>query len=299
MKGKVVPLRTAAESIPDGCNLGLCGFAVNRNAIALAHELIRLGRRNLTVSQCVAGMDTDLLVGAGVVSRLIYSTGSLDRFGPIASINRAISEGIITAEEYSGLSITFRYLAGSLGITYIPCNSLIGSDILTNLLAQTPDQVKEWVCPFTGEKQVLLRALQPEVGVIVANYSDTDGNASVAGPLWDLREMANASRRVIIFAEKIVPNEYVRNHPEQTTIPGAIVDMVVEVPWAAYPTAVYKCYDYDGDHLRLYCSSTRTPEGHREYLDKYVLGTKDHWEYLEIIGVRTLQERVADPHMGY
>ena len=76
-------------SIPDGAHIALGGFAIARNVIAVVHELIRQDKRNLTVSQGVAGLDTDLLVGAGLVKRLIIGGGSLDRFGPVHCINRA------------------------------------------------------------------------------------------------------------------------------------------------------------------------------------------------------------------
>ena len=296
---KIKTLSSVVSNLPDGAHIALPGFAITRNAIAFAQELIRQGKKNLTISQCIAGMDTELLVGAGAVSRIIYSTGSFDRFGPLSNINRGISAGSLIAEEYSGLSITLRYLAGSLGISYVPCNVLLGTDLLRNLLEQTPDQVKETTCPFTGEKQVLLRALNPQVGVIVANYADSDGNAVITGPCWDLKEMAHASQQIIVLAEKIVSQEMIRNNPEKTVIPGTIVDTVVELPYAAYPTSVYQCYDYDAEHLKKFIAAARTPEGMKEYLDEYVFGTSSHEEYLEKFGIKRLLGLAADPYKGY
>ena len=113
---KVVSLHDAAAIVKDGDTVALSGFACTRNAIAFSHELIRQGRKNLTLSACVFGMDADLLVGAGAVSRLIYGGGSLDRYGPIQCVNRAYEEKKLVAEYYSSLGVTFRYLAGALGI---------------------------------------------------------------------------------------------------------------------------------------------------------------------------------------
>lgn len=299
MAQKIVSLAQAVESVKDDSFLGLCGFAITRNAIAFAHEIIRQGRKNLTVASCAAGMDSDLLVGAGSVKRMIYSGGSLDRFGLLACINRAIAEGEIETEEYSGLSMSLRFLAGGLGLSYISCNSLLGSDILKNLLDKVPDQVKEATCPFTGEKQVLLRGLRPDLGVVVANYADEEGNAVLFGPTWEIKEMAHASKRVVVIAEQIVPKSVITAQPELTMIPGAIVDMVVEVPYASHPTSVYRCYDYDAEHLKLYGQVSREPEAIKAYIEEYVLGTKDHWGYLEKIGVSNLLKRIAKPIKGY
>jgi len=103
-------LKTVAEvvkTIPDGSHIALGGFAIARNNINVAHELIRQQKKNLTLSQSVVGLETDLLVGAGLVSRLIMGGGSLDRFGPVHCVNRAREASRDFAHDYSSLSITF------------------------------------------------------------------------------------------------------------------------------------------------------------------------------------------------
>src|SRR5262245_28716543 len=91
-RGKLTTLAAAAALVKDGDHVALSGFACARNAIAFSHELIRQGRRDLTLSAAILGMDADLLVGAGRVRRLIYGGGSLDRFGPIQCVNRAYEQ---------------------------------------------------------------------------------------------------------------------------------------------------------------------------------------------------------------
>jgi glutaconate CoA-transferase subunit A len=72
------------------------------------------------------------------------------------------------------------------------------------------------------------------------------------------------------------------------------------LPFSAHPSAVYQAYDFDEDHIEIYAKSSRTPEGFREYLDKYVLGVKDHWSYLEMLGgMEYLNKLIADPILGY
>src|SRR6266540_5833457 len=297
---KVKTLAEAAALV-NGDHLGLSGFAIARNAVALSHELIRQGKRELTLSGCVVGLDADLLVGAGLVRRLIYGGGSLDRFGPIQCVNRAYERGNLVAEYYTSLAVCFRYLAGALGLPFMPIKSLLESDVLEVLERETaPDAVRETSCPFTGERLVLLRALTPDVTVVQAQMADEEGNARVLGPLWDTNEAAKAARQVIVIAEELVPTEVIRQQPELTTIPGFRVSAVVPLPYGAHPTSLYRCYDYDAEHLKLYASQSRTEEGIAEYLREFVLEPKDHFEYLERIGgIARLAPLKADPILGY
>jgi glutaconate CoA-transferase subunit A len=283
-EGKVTTRAEVVAGLPDGTHVGLGGFSIARNVVAFVHELIRQGKRDLVVSQTVGGMDTDLLVGAGAVRKLIYSTGSLDRFGPLGAVHRARDAGTIEAEPYSGLTMALRHLAGSLGVPFLPTYSLLGSDILRELAQRDPPPAREITCPFTGRQVVLVSALQPEVAVIHANAADADGNAFVSGPTWDMKEMAHAARQVVVTAERLVGPEFAAAHPEATTIPGLRVQAVVEVPFGAYPTSVFGEYDYDAEHLRRYAGANRSAEGQAEYIRQFVLETGDHWEYLERSG---------------
>jgi glutaconate CoA-transferase subunit A len=297
---KVVSLAEAVASIPSGSHIALSGFAITRCTIAFACEVIRQGLKDLTVSQCVGAMDADLLVGAGAVSRIIYGGGSLDRFGRLACVNRGIEDGSLIAEEYSSLSITFRYLAGSLGLPFIPIRSLRGSDLLHQIEQRTGSDVTTILDPFTGENWLALKPLTPDVAVIQVQTADEEGNAWIMGPKWDNLEQAKASKRTIVIAERVVSSEVIRQNPEQTVIPGLLVSHVVELPFAAHPTSVYRMYDYDAEQIERYVEATRTPESFKAFLDEYVYGVKDHWAYLEKVGgLRRLSTLQADPLLGY
>ncbi len=290
---KVTTLATAAASVPDGAHLALGGFAMARNATAFARELIRQGRRGLTISQGIAGLETDLLVGAGTVTRLIYGGGSLDRFGPIVRVNRAVERREIVAESWSGLAITYKYLAGALGLPFMTTRSLRASDVLARLREAAPDQVGEVTCPFTGEQLLAARALTPDVAVIQVQRADASGNAQILGPRWDNWEAARAARRVIVVTEELVPVESTRAQPELTVIPGHLVDAVVPLPYGAHPTALYPCYDYDGACLEEYVAAAKDRDGFRRYLDCYVFEPADHEAYLERVGGRARLARLA------
>src|SRR4030042_650519 len=138
---KVSTLNEAVASIPSGSHVALSGFSAARCVMAFAHEVIRQGKKKLTVSQCVAGMDADILVGGGAVERIVYGGGSRGRSGQHFCLNRGIEQGTLLREELSSLSMTFRYLAGSLGLPFIPIRSLNGSDIHKQLREITPPPV--------------------------------------------------------------------------------------------------------------------------------------------------------------
>ena len=297
---KLTTLTEAVASIPSGAHLALSGFAITRCTMAFAREVIRQGIKDLTISQCVGAMDVDMLVGAGAVTRLIYGGGSLDRFGRLNCVNRGIEDGTLAAEEYSSLSVAFRYLAGALGIPFMPIRSLRGSDLMTQLKERSGSSLANIIDPFTGEDWPVLKPLLPDVAVVQVQAADDEGNAWVLGPRWDNAEQVRASQRTIIITERVVSDEAIRQNPERTVIPGFFVSHVVELPFAAHPTSVYRAYDYDAEQIQAYVEATRSPETFRAYLDQYVYGVKDHWEYLERVGgLRRLNNLQADPILGY
>jgi glutaconate CoA-transferase subunit A len=282
MTGKLLPLEEAVAIVRDGSHVALTGFAITRNAIAVAHALIRAGRRALRLSQVISGMETDLLAGAGCLERITYSGGSLDRFGQLHALNRAITDGGLAADEYSSLALTFRFHAAALGLPHLPARTMLGTDLLDPLLATGEVRIGE--DPFDGGAVVLLSPLRPDVAFVHADRADELGNAAVSGPNWALRETALAARAVVVTCEQIVPVGSI--DPDKVLLPAALVNVVAAVPGGAHPTAVHGCYDYDRGHLQDYAQAGReSQEAHTAYLDKYVHGVDDHAAYLELVGV--------------
>ncbi|MDY6825844.1 MAG: CoA-transferase [Bacillota bacterium] len=296
---KIKSISEAVAIVPDGAHLALSGFTIARNATAGAHELIRQNKKDLTLSQCIGGMDVDLLVGAGLVKRYIYGGGSLDRFGPLLNINRAIEQATIEVDEFSGLSMAMRFMGGSLGLPCIPIQSLLGSDLLESLLKKEKPEVKVTECPFSREKMVLLKTLQPDFAFIHVQKADCEGNAIINGPRWD-EDAAKAADKIVIIADEIIPTELTPYLVEEVRIPACRVDIVVHQPYGAHPTSLYGSYDYDYDHLTEYVASARTEQGMDEYLDRYVRETGNFSAYLEKVGgLNKMISLKADPLKKY
>lgn len=297
---KLSSLSDAVASIPSGSHIAVSGFSITRCAMAFAREVIRQGIRGLTVSQCVGAMDTDLLVGGGAVEYLIYGGGSLDRFGRLACVNAGIESGALRADEYSSLSIAFRYLAGSLGLPFIPIKSLSGSSLLSQLQERSGSDIAFITDPFSGNRWLTLKPLVPDVAVVQVQTCDEEGNAWIMGPKWDSPEQVKASARTIVIAEHVVGTDVIRREPERCVIPNLLVSHVVELPFGAHPTSVYREYDYDADEINRYVDAAGKPDLWKTYLDKYVYGVKDHGEYLELVGgLPRLKGLQADPVLGY
>ncbi len=296
---KIKTMQEVVAAVPDGAHLTLSGFTIARNAIAVAHELIRQKKNNLTVSQCIGGMDADLLVGAGVVKKYIYGGGSLDRFGPLYNVNRAIEHGTIEVEEFSGLSMAMRFLGGSLGLPSIPIQSLLGSGLLDRLLQKEEPPVKLMNCPYSDEKMVLLKTLRPDYAFIHVQKADCSGNAIIHGPRWD-EDAAKSADNIVIIADEIIPSEMIPLVVEEIRIPSCLVDTVVHQPYGGHPTSVYGLYDYDYEHITEYVRAAGTEEGMAEYLQRYIIENNNFYDYLEQIGglVRMLQLK-ADPLKKY
>lgn len=297
---KLTSLSEAVASIPSGSHIALSGFAIARCTMAFTHEVIRQGIKGLTISQCLGGMDTDMLVGAGVVDRLIYGGGSLDRFGRLAFVNAGIENGSLKAELYSSLSITFRFLAGSLGLPFIPIRSLVGSDVLAQLEQRAGSDIAYVTDPFSGDRWLTLKPLVPDVAIVQVQTADEEGNGIILGPKWDNAEQVRAAKRTIVIAEHIVPGDVIRRQPELCVIPGLMVSHVVDLPFAAHPTCMYREYDYDAEEIKKYVEAQKSQQMFRNYLEKYVYGVQDHLEYLNLVGgLRRLRTLRADPNLGY
>lgn len=171
MTGKVQSLAEAVQPIQDGATVAMGGFGIGLEPIALVHQIIRQGTKDLTIQTVVGGNDVDLLVGAGAVSRVDTSGVSLEEFGLAQNFRRAAQAGEIAIGEYSEMTMHDRFLAGSLGLTFWPAHGIFGSDILK----VNPD-LKEITCPFTDETYVALPPARPEWLLLHAPFADERGN---------------------------------------------------------------------------------------------------------------------------
>jgi len=190
------------------------------------------------------------------------------------------------------MAIGLRFRAGAMGLPFLPMRSMMGSDIIEQL----PD-AKLIECPFTGEKLVLVPALNPDVALIHVQRCDVYGNAQIDGlPFMDI-DLAMAANRVILTTERIVSNDQIRRAPDQTKIPFMAVDAVVEAPFGSVPHECYGQYEPLFGHLDAYAAQIRRDpdEGIQTYLERYFYRPKSWTEYLDRLG---LEELLDARHRG-
>ncbi len=286
LREKVMSLEEAAALVPDGASLGIGGSTLSRTPMAMIWALIRAGKKNLSCARSIVSSDGDLLFSSGVCQHMMTSWFSQGIVWGVSKVMRHhVESGSARYEEWSHMAMGMRMRAGAMGVPFLPMRSMLGSDVLR----QRPE-AKEIDCPFTGEKLLLVPALNPDVAIIHVQRCDAYGNAQIDGlPFMDI-DLAMAANRVILTTERIVSNNQIRRAPDQTKIPFFTVDAVVEVPFGCAPHECSGVYEPLFKHMDYYTSLVNGDpvKGMREYLDRYVYGPGSWTDYLNLIGLEAL-----------
>jgi glutaconate CoA-transferase subunit A len=288
LREKVVSLEEAASFVRDGDSVGIGGSTMSRTPMALIWALIRAGRKGLSCSRCITSSDGDLLFGSGASDHIVTSWFSQGILWGVSKVMRHYAEtGKARFEEWSHMAIGMRFRAGAMGLPFMPIRSMLGSDVMR----QRPE-AKEMECPFTGEKLLLVPALNPDVALIHVQRCDPYGNAQMDGLQFMDIDLAMAATKVILSTERIVSNDQIRRAPDQTKIPFFCVDAVVEVPFGSAPHECYGAYEPMMRHMEAYVAQVNKDPvgGMKEYLDRYVHGPGSWTEFLDLIGVEELLE---------
>jgi glutaconate CoA-transferase subunit A len=286
LRDKVMSLEDAAALVADGDHVALGGCTLSRTPMAMVWALIRAGRKDLTVSRSITSTEGDLFFGSGVSTHILTSWFSQGIVWGVSKVMRHYTENKLARfEEWSHMAIGLRYRAGAMGIPFMPTRTMMGSDV-----GERIDDTREMECPFTGDKLLLVPALNPDVALIHVQRCDPHGNAQMDGlPFMDA-DIAMAANKVIMTTECIVSNDQIRRHPDQTRIPFITVDAVVEVPYGCAPHECYGVYEPFLPNLDAYAELTaKDPAaGVKEYLDRYVYGPKNWAAYLELLGMENV-----------
>jgi glutaconate CoA-transferase subunit A len=278
MSGKVMTMKEAVKAyVKPGDTIFFSGMQ-HGEPVAAIHEIIRQRIDHLTVVPALT-LTAGLLIAEGLVDKLITAFVR-DLFDKRRSytITKAKRTGRYPAlEEHSHFGLTLALHAGELGIPFIPAKTLLGSDI-----EKHNKNITTLRCPFTGEITAAIRAINPDVGILHAQRADANGNAQKWGSLGMDSMGINASRKIIVSAEEIVPAGVIRSDPNRTIVPGVRVSAVVEEPWGAYPIHLAGCYDSD---LKSYLGGIEggSDETFETYLREFVYGVESRAELIRKI----------------
>jgi glutaconate CoA-transferase subunit A len=278
--GKVTTMQQAvADLIRDGDTVAIEGFT-HLICFAAGHEIIRQRRRDLTLARMTPDVIYDQMIGAGVARKLIFSWMGNPGVGNLHAVRRRVEKADpapLELEEYSHFGMVSRYMAGAARLPFFPIRSYYESDI-----PKVNPKIVPMASPYDPDDTVyIVPALRPDVAIVHAQRADADGDTQIWGLLGCQKEAALAADRVIVVVEEVVPEAWIRRDPNRTVIPGAVVDAVVEEPFACHPSFAQGYYDRDNTFYLDWDRIAKDPETLEAWLDEWVYGLANHAEYVE------------------
>jgi glutaconate CoA-transferase subunit A len=279
---KLVSLSHAIkENIRDGDCVYAAGFT-HLIPFAAGHEIIRQGRKELTLARATPDLIYDQMVAAGCARKVIFSYMGNPGVGSLRIVRSELEAGRLEWEEYSHFAMISRLQAGATGLPFMPMNPTAADDLeKVNPLYRTVTD------PYSGEPVVVVPALKPDVAIVHVQRADANGNAHIWGIIGEQKEAAFAADRVILTAEEIVPEEVIRSDPNRTLIPGFVVDAVCHVPYCSHPSYTQGYYDRDNAFYLEWDKVSQNRDEVQLWLEQWVYGVKDRAEYWEKLGLAT------------
>lgn len=287
---KLISLSEAiARYVHDGDMVYAAGFT-HLIPFAAGHEIIRQGRKDLTLARATPDLIYDQMVAAGCARKVIFSYMGNPGVGSLRIVRAALEAGQLEWEEYSHFGMITRLQAGAAGLPFMPMNQTAATD-----LEQHNPNYRRVVDPYSGKEVVVVPPLHPDVAIVHVQRADALGNAHIWGILGEQKEAAFAAKHVILTAEEIVDEAVIRSDPNRTMIPEFIVDAVCHVPYASHPSYTQGYYDRDNAFYLEWDKISESPEKVKTYLDEWVYGVKDRVEYWEKLGAETHERLKVSP----
>lgn len=274
----MLPLSEAvAAHVRDGDTVAIEGFT-HLIPHAAGHELVRQGRRDLTLVRMTPDVIYDQLIGMGCARKLVFSWGGNPGVGSLHRFRDAVENGWprpLELEEHSHAGMAAAYAAGA---ARLPFGVLRG--YATELAART--RVAEVTCPFTAEKLAAVPAQRPDVGIVHAQRADRRGNVQLWGIVGVQKEVVLASTRSIATVEEVV--DELDSVPGATVIPFWVLDAVCESRGGAHPSYAHGYYERDNAFYLGWDAISRNRDAFREWMERHVLGTGNVDEYRASLG---------------
>lgn len=280
----------AAALIKDGETIIVGGFGTVNHPMPIIRALVRRKIKDLTViGAATAGLEIDLLIGAGCVKKVIAPYVGAELYAPIGHcFRRAAETGDIEVYETTEYLLYSQLDAAARGLGFLPWRGGVGTSV--------PMLNKDYVPfndPINGEPYLAVPALHAHWAIIHVGQADVYGNGQHGGVRFGDRLLSRAAERVMLTAERIVSNSEIRKDPFATSIGYA--DAVVEAPYGSHPYASHGFYVEDEAAIRDYVDASIAYRKHdaktwEAYLEKWVSGVPSHKDYLSrISGARLAQ----------
>jgi glutaconate CoA-transferase, subunit A len=255
-----------SDLVHDGDTVALEGFT-HLIPVAAGQEIIRQGRRDLTLVRMTPDIVYDQLIGAGCARKLIFSWGGNPGVGSLHRFRDAVENGWpkpLEIEEHSHAGMANRYVAGASGLPFAVLRGYVGTD-----LPDVNPTIRPVTCPFTGEVLTAVPAMNPDVTVIHAQRADRAGTVQLWGIVGTQKEALLAARHSLVTVEEIV--DTLERRPGDVILPSWAVTAVAEVPRGAHPSYAQDYYDRDNAYYQEWDAISRDRDRFTEWLEETVL----------------------------
>jgi glutaconate CoA-transferase subunit A len=256
------------DNIRDGDSVAMEGFT-HLIPFAAGHEVIRQGRRHLTLLRMTPDLIYDQLIGMGCADKLVFSWVGNPGVGSLHRFRDAYENGWpapIAIEEHSHAAMANAYEAGAAGLPFAVFRGYLGVD-----LPKVNANIKRIVCPFTGEELAAVPAIRPDVGVIHALRADRAGNVLLEGIVGAQKEIVLAAKRSIVTVEEIV-DDFGARSANAVILPSWTVGAIVCVPGGAHPSYAHGYYKRDNAYYKAWDAISRDRDAFLAWIKTNVLG---------------------------
>ena len=255
-----------AELVRDGDVVALEGFT-HLIPFAAGHEIIRQGRRELTLVRMTPDIIYDQLIGMGCARRLVFSWGGNPGVGSLHRFRDAVQNSWpapLEIEEHSHAGMANRYVAGASGLPFAVLRGYTGTD-----LPRHTDTIKPIICPFTGEQLTAVPALRPDVTIVHAQRADRRGNVQMWGIVGVQKEAVLAAKRSLVTVEEVV--DELEPVPGQVILPGWAVTAVAKAPGGSHPSYTQGYSVRDNDFYLGWDAISRDRDTFRSWMEQHVV----------------------------
>uniref|UniRef100_Q02CF5 Coenzyme A transferase n=1 Tax=Solibacter usitatus (strain Ellin6076) TaxID=234267 RepID=Q02CF5_SOLUE len=259
-----------ARFVHDGDSVALEGFT-HLIPFAAAHEILRQGRKDLTLIRMTPDLIYDQMIGMGAARRLIFSWGGNPGVGSLHRLRDAVEKGWpqpLEIVEHSHAAMANAYEAGAAGLPCAIFRGYRGSD-----LPSVNPQIKFITCPFTGEALVCIPALRPKVTFIHAQKADREGNVLIEGIVGVQKEAALAAQRAVVTVEEMV-DDFGPRSSNALILPSWSIDAVVLAPGGARPSYAHGYYARDNAFYIAWDEIARDRDMFKAWMEENVLREK-------------------------
>lgn len=262
-------LRTLPEAIADfvhdGDIIAMEGFT-HLIPFAAGHEIIRQRIKNLTAVRLTPDLIYDQLIGAGCVSKLIFSWGGNPGVGSLHRFRDAIQNDWpcpLEIEEHTHAGLTNRYIAGASGIPFMVMRGYRGTDLFRHT-----KNVAKIVSPFGDEELTAVAAINPDITIIHAQQADRKGNVMLWGITGVQKEAVFAARKVIVTVEEIVDTFEPKFN--SIVLPSILISAICVAPGGASPSYAFDYYRRDNLQYIAWSSISKERADFEKWLENEI-----------------------------